>query len=53
MRKTFENATQYFTVEQALQANKQNIYFEVNDGKDITVFIDIEKEPTAPQQIGS
>lgn len=47
MRKVFENSTSYFTVVQALDAMKENIYFEVNDGKDITVFIDIEKEPTA------
>lgn len=40
MRKTFQGAADYFTVEQALKANKHNIYFEVNDGRDVTVVIE-------------
>lgn len=47
MRKTFEGAGEYFTVGQAIEGNKEGIYFEVNDGKDITIVI--EKEPTTNQ----
>lgn len=43
----WENTTNELTLEQAVEAYKNGVALEVNDGKNITVRI--EKEPTTDQ----
>lgn len=43
----WKNTTKDLTLEQALDAYKNGIALEVNDGRDITIVI--EKEPTTDQ----